>query len=249
MKAFWWFKDNEIAGMGRPGFNKAHWFDHPFEEGVILGWLGRYSCGSYKLQDFYDHTAHYAPRIFKFYGLTENSGQQALTALQTNQGIIDNLKRLNARTEIYEDFQIANGHIEIQLNKKRLQEEIQIMKSKGVRQIVTLTEHHNQKEELTDHFDSHHISIEDLNAPKREQVLVLADILKQAKQKNEIVAVHCLAGIGRTSTMLMAASMHLGEDANKLEALLKVRNPTYTLTGPQGDFIRSLQKENPRTSP
>jgi hypothetical protein len=27
MKAFWWFKENEIAGMARPGINCTRWFD------------------------------------------------------------------------------------------------------------------------------------------------------------------------------------------------------------------------------
>jgi len=32
MKALWWFKDNQIAGMARPGFNHSQWFDMPFDD-------------------------------------------------------------------------------------------------------------------------------------------------------------------------------------------------------------------------
>ncbi len=31
MKAFWWFKQDSIAGMARPGFNSVPWFDLPSE--------------------------------------------------------------------------------------------------------------------------------------------------------------------------------------------------------------------------
>jgi hypothetical protein len=36
MKAFWWFKENSIAGMARPGFNSVRWFDLPFDEALLL---------------------------------------------------------------------------------------------------------------------------------------------------------------------------------------------------------------------
>ena len=50
------------------------------------------------------------------------------------------------------------------------------------------------------------------------------------------MAVHCLAGIGRASTMLMASHIMLGESADELEQILKKQNPPFLLTGTQGKF-------------
>lgn len=55
MKAFWWFKENSIAGMGRPGFNRMSWSDLTFEEDLVLGWFGNRSSGTEKLDSLRKH--------------------------------------------------------------------------------------------------------------------------------------------------------------------------------------------------
>ena len=50
MQAFWWYKENLIAGMGRPGFNRINWLDFTPEIAELLGWLGRYESGTFKRQ-------------------------------------------------------------------------------------------------------------------------------------------------------------------------------------------------------
>ena len=95
-------------------------------------------------------------------------------------------------------------------------------------------------------IDLHHIAIKDLEAPTYGQVEELAQIIEQARIKKDITAIHCLAGIGRTSTMLMAAHLQLGESFSGLKKILAERNPTYILTGKQGDFISDLLKKNCR---
>lgn len=63
MKAFWWFKENSIAGMARPGFNLVRLADLSFEESVLLGWLGQYSNGRAEMSTFHRHLNTYVPKI------------------------------------------------------------------------------------------------------------------------------------------------------------------------------------------
>lgn len=240
MKAFWWFREDSIAGMARPGFNSTHWFDLPFHEAVLLGWLGRFSSGSENLGSFRIHLSEYAPKIFRFYGLDQSSGPEALKFFDSPDALKKILGQLASRTQILESFDVSGDRLHFQLSRQQLKAEVDFLKKKGIRQVVSLTERHHQAEELKNHFALQHISIEDLNAPQLEQAHQLVEILKARKGG---LAVHCLAGIGRTSTMLMAAHILMGEAPEEMEALVKKQNPTFVLTGPQGDFIRSLRKK------
>jgi protein-tyrosine phosphatase len=240
MKAFWWFKDNSIAGMARPGFNAVHWFDLPFHEAVLLGWLGRYSSGPQSLLSFQSHLESYAPKIFQFYGLSHSEGLQELEKFQKTSALLDICNQLSKRTQIFRSFDISGDDLHFSLNPMRIDQEISFLKENQIKSMVSLTENQHIAEILRDHFKLHHIAIADLEAPKLEQVETLVEIIGRAQQNREKIAIHCLAGIGRTSTMLMAAHVLMGERPNELTSLLKKQNPKFVLTGPQNEFIRSL---------
>lgn len=205
MKAFWWFRENKIAGMARPGFNHAHWFDLPFDEATVLGWLGRYSGGSVSLKEFEKHLQDYVPKIQKFYSLDEEVFRAAIRDLETPTGFRAAFERLRDRTHAFEGIEVRSGEVRFSISDRHFRSETEYLKKQGIQRIVSLTEQHHQNELLADHFDLHHIGIEDLGPPKMEQVHELVRILRISGENRETVAVHCLAGIGRTSTMLMAA--------------------------------------------
>lgn len=241
MKAFWWYKENSIAGMARPGFNSVRWFDLPFDEAVLLGWLGQYSDGDCPRSALQQHIRTYVPKILKFHKLDEVSSRSYLAAFETTTGIKNVLERLSQRLNIIKEFEVTEQNIKIKLSPATLNKEIDYLKSHDIRHVVTLTEHHHNKDHLDSHFSTYHISIADLGAPNREQVIQLMEILKSTLPKKEKIAVHCLAGIGRTSTMIVGAHILLGEKYTDLEPHIARQNPSFALTGPQADFLKTLK--------
>lgn len=242
MKAFWWFKDQSIAGMARPGFNATHWTELEFDEGILFGWIGQYSSGAANLESFRHHLRDYAPRVVRYLGLDEKSSMLQLESLATPEGMISVLERLASRTSAIEAFRVEGDHLHFSVSERRLKLEADFLKNHGIRRIISLTEKAHNHDFLSEDFDLHHLAIEDLGAPHLEQALELGQIVKTARQNNEKIAVHCLAGIGRTSTMLLAAHLTLGESFSDLEKLILKQNPSFILAGSQAEFIRSLCK-------
>jgi predicted protein tyrosine phosphatase len=241
MKAFWWFKENAVAGMARPGFNCSSWFDFPFEEAVAIGWIGKITTTSAGIADFRKHIFDYGPRIAKFHGLDETGFDRAVDVFETEKGIKKVFDRILKQTKILTAVDISNDKIQLVFNSHRLKYEVDQLREREFTTLVSLTEHHHDWQTLALTFDTHHIAIEDLNAPTKEQAQRLAEILKIAKKFDEKVVVHCLAGIGRTSTMLLAAHILNGENVEDLQALLRKQNPNFILTGKQSEFIQSLK--------
>ena len=241
MKAFWWFKENAVAGMARPGFNGTHLFDLGFDELTLWGWLGQHSCGEVSLAEFRTHLKTYMPRVFALIQMDLVEGNQKVKKFETANGFSDALAVLNQKTNFFDSFQVAEDKVKFKLNKQQLQVEIDFLKSEGISTIVALTEKHHQRDELTSHFDTHHISIDDMTAPTLSQAKELAQIFETARSQDKKVAVHCLAGIGRTSTMIIAAHKLLGEDLDQLIAQMKACNPSYKFSGSQAAFLESLR--------
>lgn len=248
MRSFWWFEENAIAGMARPGFNTIHWLELPFAEAALVGWLGQYTSGDAPLEAFRHHLKTYVPKIFKFHKLDAEAGALEVQKLEDPANLKSYLQNVARRTNLIEDFEISDAHVRFQISRERLKEEAAFLKRMRVRQIVSLTERHHNKGYLDDQFELFHLGIEDLNAPTSEQVHQLVDVLKKREQAGGVVAVHCLAGIGRTSTMLFASHLVLGRKFDDLVALLKKQNPSYILTGPQETFIREFHQQLGSTS-
>ena len=237
MRAFWWYEEGAIAGMARPGFNHVHWFDLAFDEAIAMSCVGQHSSGAIELESFREHLKTYAPKVYKFYHLDAVSGPKALEGLHDEAGILEVMNKLVKKTRFLEKATIADGHVHVTLSEARLREEIAFMKSHDIDRVVSLTERHHGKDILEEHFDLHHFSIEDIGAPTVEQVHELAEVVAAAKRDREKLAVHCLAGIGRTSTMILAAHLALGETFESLKARIARCNPSYVLTGAQGEFL------------
>lgn len=240
MKAFWWFRENSVAGMARPGFNSVRWVDLPFDEGILLGWIGAFPPGEAGLDSFRAHLDTYAPKVLRFFRVGCEESRRALDIFREPSGVERVLGRLNERLGIFEGFEVGDNSVRFALNEERVAGELEELRRRGVKRVVTLTEHHHVKDHLASRFDAHHLAIPDLGAPALEQVMELARLLEHSRRKGEAVAVHCLAGIGRTSTMIMAGHMLLGESFEELHVEVRRQNPCFVLAGAQGEFLREL---------
>jgi hypothetical protein len=241
VKAFWWFREGQVAGMGRPGFNGEHWFALPFAEAALLGWIGQFSSGTRELREFRAHLSAYVPRIFRFYGLDPIAAERELGIFATEAGLTRVLASLGRRMDVFESFAVDGDRLTFRLSRARLREEIEFLRARGIRRILSLTESHHQAEELGAHFALQHVPVPDLGAPRLDQVPAIVRALQESRAEGKPLAVHCLAGIGRTSTMLLAGHIALGEDRSAVEARLRRQNPSFSLSGEQAEFIGRLR--------
>ena len=244
MKSFWWYQDNLIAGMARPGFNNIHWFDLPFPEAVLMGWIGQYSTGSLSLASFENHLQTYVPKIAKFYHTSPEDIQMLIQEFTDEAKTRKYLESLAVRSKLFSgvevDYSRTGNEFGIEYCTKNLSSEVDRLKQKNIKTIATLTERDHNHDHLSKSFDCYHFPIDDLTHPTFEQVLNFSKLLEDSIKRNSPLAVHCLAGIGRTSTMLISAYYLLGHSKSDLRKTIAVKNPTYKLTGLQEKFFDEL---------
>lgn len=240
MKAFWWFQQNFVAGMARPGFNSCRWFDLPLDEALVMGWLGQHSAGPISLKAFRAHVQTYLPKTISFYQVDETAKQRILSDLENHKTLETIVNRLAERSKFFTQASINNDQLHFQLNRKQVDNEIAFLKDQQINRIVSLTEDHHLRDDLANHFQLDHISIVDMGAPTKIQAQQLAEILEVSEKNGQRLAVHCLAGIGRTSTMLLAAEIIRGKPFEDTLRHVQKQNPVYAFVGPQAEFIRNL---------
>ena len=240
MKAFWWFENDKIAGMARLGFNCTHWFDLPFNEAALMGWIGQFSSGEQDYKKLRTHSETYVRKIAPYYGLDEEQTNDTVDKLNDPRELALIFEKIRKRTHLLKNFECDSSTIRFEFCGDRLNKEIKFLKENNIQTVISLTEDHHNKSKLEKEFDVHHFSIKDLGAPLKSQAMDMATVFDRSQSKNGAVVVHCLAGIGRTSTMILAAKLLLGEEISSLKSLIKKNNPSYILTGEQSDFIHSL---------
>ena len=248
MKALWWYDESRIAGMARPGLNSTRWFDFTFEEAVLVGWIGQHASGSTSLDDFERHVRSYGHKLLSYYQLDEDLARAPFRIFETPDGVASVLKSLAERSGWLTSYDVLNREIHFAFNPKRLDWEIAQLKQLGISHVVTLTERPHKREILEKHFAIHHFSITDLEPPKLDQVLQFAALIETLRGRGEKMAVHCLAGIGRTSTMIIAAHLALGEKVDDLRQRIAHRNPVFDPSDSQAEFIRTMAEHFSRST-
>ncbi len=124
-----------------------------------------------------------------------------------------------------------------------LDDDLEALQRVGVTHLVSLTERKLNTDDLVPYNMSVIRSyIPDMGAPSFEQASEICTQIAQLLQQNEVVAVHCRAGLGRTGTTL--ASQLIWEGSTALNALDTVRKiePRWVQSEVQINFLESFEK-------
>lgn len=119
--------------------------------------------------------------------------------------------------------------------------DLQALKRVGVTKLLSLTERAPEVEDMMA-FGIGNIwsPIPDMQAPPIEQAVEICQQIDSMLQKQEVVAVHCRAGLGRTGTILAAYLIWEGSDAlSALETVRKVE-PRWVQSDVQVAFLESF---------
>ena len=247
MPALWWFIEGRIAGMGRPGFNRYRGTDLPLEEAIVFSWLGKLATAAAPLSHFWRFLDAYGPKLAPFHEPSTPPIAERLGRLRERASLLDALERLNAKTQAFENIAWRDEgpapHLHLTRNMQQLETEIELLKRHHVSGLVSLIEEPLDHDVLSQRFTVHHVPIEDITPPSSEQVYELAEHLRAALDSGHNIAVHCLAGVGRTTTMLIAAHLVLGYRLHDLKAWIRHCNPPFLFRGSQAAFLEAFAWE------
>ena len=118
------------------------------------------------------------------------------------------------------------------------------LRTMGVTMLVTLTENDFSQDDLRRHgLRNLHLPIRDREAPTVAQVKMLIARMDVLLRRGEVLAVHCLAGLGRTGTVLASWLIQDGLSARAaLERIRKIE-PGYVQSQEQEDFLQQVETD------
>lgn len=122
-------------------------------------------------------------------------------------------------------------------------EQLAWLRAQGVDILVTLTEEPLPRTWIDSAgLMGVHIPVPDMDVPTPEQLERVLSVIDKARAGGMGVAVHCLAGRGRTGTVLAAYFVHQGLSAR--DAIRKVRDlrPGSIEVTEQEDAIRAFER-------
>lgn len=120
--------------------------------------------------------------------------------------------------------------------------DLSALKRVGVTVLINLTEQAMSDAAIAEAgIESRWYPIDDMHAPELAQAVNICTEIDTRLARNEVLAVHCLAGLGRTGTVL--AAYLIWEGHNALDALESVRRiePRWVQSDRQVEFLQRFE--------
>lgn len=240
---FWWYRDGSVAGMARPGFNRFDWHHLSLPEATLLSWVGKLRSPKGTLAGLRDHIDWHYTAVSIFGGAPREEAERQLRPLLEADSLLDQLAALNQKTRTLTAFGWEGDTLHLDFNDDLKRREVASLHECGIEILVSLVESSPDDAVMESGLEVHHIPVDDLTPPTRDQVRSFAELLERAEQDGRGLVAHCLAGIGRTSTILMAGHLVRGHDLQQVRRDVEERNPRYGFAGEQWEFLRALSEE------
>ncbi len=240
---FWWYRDGSVAGMARPGFNRFDWQHLSMAEAALLSWIGKVDSSRVTLSDLSDHLDWYLSSVGIFDDAPAEERERQLRPLLRVETLLDRISALNEKTEALTDFGWDGDALHLDFNDELKRREVASLRACGIEILVSLVESPPDDVVVNGGLEVHHLPIDDLTPPSRDQVRTFASLLERAETEKRGLVAHCLAGIGRTSTILMAGHLMRGHGLGEVRREVEERNPRYGFAGRQWEFLQALSRE------
>lgn len=120
--------------------------------------------------------------------------------------------------------------------------DLTLLKGMGVTLLINLTEHAPDADALQRHgLKSFHMRVEDRHAPPLLWTKLLLAKMEAFMRNGEVLAVHCLAGLGRTGTILGAWLVREGLTADEALRRLRMIDAGFVQTREQENLLHELE--------
>jgi protein-tyrosine phosphatase len=213
----------------------------------VLSWLGKQHGAISALADLWRYLDQHGPKAATFYGLQPDEARARLNRLRDRHTLLTVLESMHVKTGIFDDVswvdENAQPALRLTTSAQRRQHEVALLKEHNVTVLISLLEQPLDHPELRNDFEVYHVPVEDITPPTYDQVYAFAEMLVASLEAGKTVVTHCLAGIGRTTTMLMAAYLVQGYPLQDLAARVRVCNPHYLFHGSQMAFLQALAED------
>ncbi len=140
---------------------------------------------------------------------------------------------------------VIKGQIAAMGQPASVRKNLEYLYDQGIRVIIGLTTSPLQKCFLDEFgFRYCHIPMADFSPPTAEQIDEFVDSVEAARAEGQRVAVHCLAGLGRTGTMIACYLVHQGRTAREAIAEIRRLRPGSVETRVQEAAIEEFERRH-----
>lgn len=123
-----------------------------------------------------------------------------------------------------------------------LDHDLALLRAMGITRLINLTEREIPQHSLARHgLQAYHLRIEDRHAPPLLWAKLLLAKMDGFIRNGEVLAVHCLAGLGRTGTILGAWLVREGLTAEEALRRLRLIEPGFVQSREQEELLYELE--------